>query len=303
MATYMTRYIEYKDNDGKWHLLRWYNSARQYYDSRVIVRSAEDDTMIDGVNYKVWLMSYNYNPNHKRKIYISSDYMFYGVDVNGTVTYSFDEHNNLKKNDDIILVGWVDGSENLKIINHAYDINVPELGEINIHSDYCDNAMNIREFIRNSFDGCSFAERGYPNDMAEETKAEIQKSIDYNNGTDYTYAHTHYTLAELCEFASKKEEEYLNLMFDAIRKEEKKGISEKLDMILNAVLNKNVEEKEEDDEENNEDDYYDSVEYYKEEYLPVIHSLYAEIAWASHLAEEICGIYIEENIRFIVNLN
>ena len=305
MSTYMNRYIEYKDSEGKWKLLKWYYNSADSKNTNILVRTPENDRDINGDNYKCWTLTYKFNSNYKKEIFIEehSPILLNGYSSEYKAL-SFDQEGKLKANDNMILVGYIGDTENIKIIENRSDFYVKDFGHCSEVNHYSDNAVNIREYMRNTWEECPLAERGYPDDMSDELKSVLSEIVKVNDGRDYSYAHTYYTLAELIEFRDKKEDEFFNRMFDVIRGECRKDTSDKLDTIISILKGQEEPKKEEsDDEEEYEDEYYGNIESIKEDMLYTIHALNDEIDWAYRLASEIADVHTEENIRYIVNLD
>lgn len=177
---------------------------------------------------------------------------------------------------------------------------------------FCNNGGAIRDdYISTSWcNNVFFAGRGFPDDMAEETRKSIYDEDDKDeegNIKFYGYDRTWVLLSEWDALYDTEQEKILKKIAEAYEKKHHDNINKKLDFIIHNMkdpMNANFDElneKEVDDDGNeicDEYSYYDSPEYIIEEEMPKLYQIAEEIGKIASIADYY-NIYSREDIRII----
>ena len=173
------------------------------------------------------------------------------------------------------------------------------------HRMFCDNGGVIRDnYIGHGWtDDDKFQDRGYPTDMSEELK----KELEHKDGEeDYTWGHTYVLLSEWGAERDKLIEKFKNNVISRVQDKEFNKINEKLDLIMCKCKDPHYEpepkEKKEGEEYDSEEDgiyYEDTVDYLFEEDFWDIMQVTREMCVVGHIVDEIYGWTSPEQIRIV----
>lgn len=194
------------------------------------------------------------------------------------------------------------------------DIEIGDM-KLNTFTHICNNACTLREYLHNNgwgcFNGCSFGNRGFPDDMSDELKSILNKEIE-GSERDYRYNKSYCTLNELWALYESEMSKIKNDLFKTIYEYQYKAVNQKLDRLLELSFadkstlekiekeekktKKLLSKKKKDDED--ETTFEGELEWVKEDY-DNIQSIKNEYNFIWRLVDEIFGYKDDNEIRIV----
>lgn len=183
----------------------------------------------------------------------------------------------------------------------------------NIYADRKDYFYNSGGCIRDEYISgnlspvdVKFRDRGFPDDMSEET---IKSMTDKEgNVCKYGYSKTWCTLSEWRELYESEKIRIMNKLKDSFENLNKNDIIKHLNFIIDNMKSpvcadiEGFRKKLKDDSNETEDEYYDSPQYIIDEYIPYLEQILEEIGMIEYVSQ-LYDIIDEENIRIIYYLD